>query len=180
MAASADNRALIASLVRDVPDFPKPGIVFKDITPLLGAPDGYAAAIAELAADAPEGVDYVVGMEARGFVFAGPVALALGAGFVPVRKPGKLPGAVFTQTYALEYGEETLAIHTDAVPAGARVLIVDDVLATGGTIAATVDLVRRLGAEVVGVSVLLELSFLGGRDLLASHGLAHPSAVLSL
>ncbi len=180
MAASAENRALIASLIRDVPDFPQPGIVFKDITPLLGSPAGYAAAIAELAADAPNGVDYVVGMEARGFVFAGPVALALGAGFVPVRKPGKLPGAVFTQSYALEYGEETLAIHADAIPSGARVLIVDDVLATGGTITATVDLVRRLGAQVVGVAVLLELGFLGGRDLLASHGLADPRAVLSL
>ncbi|PKQ32693.1 MAG: adenine phosphoribosyltransferase [Actinobacteria bacterium HGW-Actinobacteria-2] len=180
MSGSAENRALIASLIRDVVDFPQPGIVFKDITPLLGSPTGYAAAIAELAAAAPDGVDYVVGMEARGFVFAGPVALALGAGFVPVRKPGKLPSAVYTQTYALEYGEETLAIHADALPAGARVMIVDDVLATGGTIAATVDLVRRLGAEVVQVSVLLELGFLNGRGLLASHDLADPSAVLSL
>jgi adenine phosphoribosyltransferase len=180
MVASAQNRALIASLIRDVPDFPKPGIVFKDITPLLGSPTGYQAAITELAAAVDEPVDLVVGMEARGFVFAGPVALALGAGFVPVRKPGKLPGAVYTQSYALEYGEETLAIHADAIPAGARVLIVDDVLATGGTIAATVDLVRRSGGQVVGVAILLELSFLNGRGLLATHGVNDPIAVLSL
>jgi adenine phosphoribosyltransferase len=180
MAGSAENRALIASLIRDVPDFPKPGIVFKDITPLLGSPAGYAAAITELASGAPSDIDFVVGMEARGFVFAGPVALALGAGFVPIRKPGKLPGAVYTQTYALEYGEETLAVHVDAIPAGSRVLVVDDVLATGGTIGATVDLVRRLGAEVAQVAVLLELAFLGGRAQLASRGLGDPSAVLSL
>ena len=132
MATSEANRALIASLIRDIPDFPKPGVVFKDITPLLASAAGYRAAIAELAASAPSGIDVVVGMEARGFIFAGPVALELGAGFVPVRKPGKLPGDVYTQTFSLEYGDETLAVHTDAVMPGAKVLVIDDVLATGG------------------------------------------------
>jgi adenine phosphoribosyltransferase len=180
LSASEQNRALIASLIRDVPDFPKPGIVFKDITPLLASPAGYRAAITELAATAPEGIDVVVGMEARGFIFAGPVALELGAGFVPVRKPGKLPGDVYTQSFALEYGDETLAVHTDAIAPGARVLVIDDVLATGGTVAATAALIKRLGAELVQVSVLMELSFLGGRALLAKAGVEHPSAVLSV
>jgi adenine phosphoribosyltransferase len=180
MSASELNRALIASLIRDVPDFPKPGIVFKDITPLLASARGYRAAITELVATAPAGVDVVVGMEARGFIFAGPVALELGAGFVPVRKPGKLPGDVYTQTFSLEYGDETLAVHTDAIAPGARVLIIDDVLATGGTVGATAALIRRLGAELVHVSVLLELGFLGGRAHLASQSIDEPSAVLSI
>ena len=180
VAGSEQNRALIASLIRDVGDFPKPGIVFKDITPLLASAIGYHAAITELAAGAPEGIDVVVGMEARGFIFAGPVALELGAGFVPVRKPGKLPGDVFTQTFALEYGNETLAVHTDAIAPGARVLVIDDVLATGGTIGATAALIRRLGAELVHVSVLMELSFLGGREHLASLGIEAPSAVITV
>ncbi len=180
MATSADNRALIASLIRDVADFPKPGIVFKDITPLLASPFGYRAAIEELAAQAPDGIDVVVGMEARGFIFAGPVALELGAGFVPVRKPGKLPGDVYSQTFALEYGHETLTVHTDAIAAGARVLVVDDVLATGGTIGATAALVKQLGAELVQVAVLMELGFLNGRAHLASLGIDRTSAVLSV
>jgi adenine phosphoribosyltransferase len=180
VAGSEQNRALIASLIRDVGDFPKPGIVFKDITPLLASAAGYRAAITELAAGAPDGIDVVVGMEARGFIFAGPVALELGAGFVPVRKPGKLPGDVYTQTFSLEYGNETLAVHTDAIAPGARVLVIDDVLATGGTVGATAALIRRLGADLVHVSVLMELSFLGGRGHLASLGIEAPSAVITV
>lgn len=180
MPTSAENRALVASLIRDIPDFPKPGVLFKDITPLLSSAAGYRAAIAELAASAPDGIDVVVGMEARGFIFAGPVALELGAGFVPVRKPGKLPGDVYTQTFSLEYGHETLAVHTDAIMPGSRVLVIDDVLATGGTVGATAALIHRLGAELVHVSVLLELSFLGGRAHLAGLGVPDVSAVLTV
>lgn len=175
-----ENRELIASLVRDIPDFPKPGVLFKDITPLLSDPRGYRAAITELAATAPADIDVVVGMEARGFIFAGPVALELGAGFVPVRKPGKLPGAVYTETFALEYGEETLAVHTDAIRPGARVLVIDDVLATGGTIGATAALIAKLGAELIHVSVLMELSFLNGRDQLRKVGIDNATAVLTV
>jgi adenine phosphoribosyltransferase len=155
-------------LVADVPDFPEPGIVFKDITPLLAHPEGFAAVVDALAAAGrtPEGtsaVDKVVGMEARGFIFAAPVALALGAGFVPVRKAGKLPRDTHAVSYALEYGEATLEVHRDAVAPGERVLLVDDVLATGGTIAATRELVESCGGTVVGVAVLMELGFLPGR-----------------
>jgi adenine phosphoribosyltransferase len=174
------NTTLISSLIRDIPDFPKPGVLFKDITPLLASAAGYRAAISELAASAPAGIDVVVGMEARGFIFAGPVALELGAGFVPVRKPGKLPGDVYTQTFSLEYGDETLAVHTDAVLPGAKVLVIDDVLATGGTIGATAALVNKLGAELVAVSVLLELSFLGGREHLAGLGIDNTTAVITV
>jgi adenine phosphoribosyltransferase len=161
----------LASLVVDVPGFPRPGVVFKDVTPLLASAAGLAAAVDALVASAPAGVDVVVGLEARGFLFGPPVALALGVGFVPIRKPGKLPRESVEASYALEYGEETLALHVDAVGPGDRVLVVDDVLATGGTAVAAAGLVRRLGAEVVGVSVLLELAFLPGRALLAEHGL---------
>lgn len=178
--SSEANRALIASLIRDIPDFPKPGVIFKDITPLLSSPAGYRAAITELAGSAPAGIDVVVGMEARGFIFAGPVALELGAGFVPVRKPGKLPGDVYTQSFSLEYGHETLAVHTDAIMPGAKVLVIDDVLATGGTVGATAALIHRLGAELVHVSVLLELSFLGGRAHLAGMGVNDTTAVLTV
>ncbi len=174
------NQELIASLIRDVPDFPKPGVVFKDITPLLASPAGYRAAIEELAANAPADIDFVLGMEARGFIFAAPLALKLGAGFVPVRKPGKLPGQVYTQDFALEYGTETLAVHVDAVLPGARVLVIDDVLATGGTIGATAKLVERLGAELVHVGVLMELSFLKGREHLESLQITDCSAVLTV
>lgn len=180
MAAGPQNRELVASLIRDVPDFPKAGVVFKDITPLLASAAGYRAAIEELVATVSEDVDVVVGMEARGFIFAGPVALRLGAGFVPVRKPGKLPGDVLSETFALEYGNATLTVHADAIRPGTRVLIVDDVLATGGTVAATAALIDRLGGEVVQVSVLMELGFLGGRQLLAGHGLTNAVAVLTL
>lgn len=180
MAAGQHDRELVASLIRDVPDFPKAGVIFKDITPLLASPAGYRAAIDELVGTVTADIDVVVGMEARGFIFAGPVALRLGAGFVPVRKPGKLPGDVLSQTFALEYGNETLTVHADAIHPGTRVLIVDDVLATGGTVAATAALIERLGGEVAGVSVLMELGFLGGRRLLASQGLAEVVAVLTL
>ncbi len=174
------NQSLIASLIRDVPDFPKPGVLFKDITPLLASAAGYRATIQELAANAPAGIDFVVGMEARGFIFAGPVALELGAGFVPVRKPGKLPGEVYTEDFALEYGTETLAVHADAVLPGSRVLVIDDVLATGGTIGATAKLVERLGADLVHVAVVLELSFLKGREHLESLQITDCSAVLTI
>ena len=161
------NQQLVASLIRDVADFPKPGVLFKDITPLIASAAGYRAAVEELAAMAPPRIDVVVGMEARGFIFAGPVALELGAGFVPVRKPGKLPGKVYTESFALEYGTESLAVHADAILPGARVLVIDDVLATGGTMAAACSLIERAGGVVVGCAFLIELSFLNGRAPLA-------------
>nr|WP_294690815.1 adenine phosphoribosyltransferase [uncultured Friedmanniella sp.] len=167
------------SLVVDVADFPRPGITFKDVTPLLASAEGLAEAVEGLVASAPAGVDVVVGLEARGFLFGPPVALALGVGFVPIRKPGKLPRKAISVSYALEYGEETLTLHADAVTPGTRVLLVDDVLATGGTAVAAAELVRQLGAEVVGVSVLLELVFLSGRARLAEHGLDRVAAVLT-
>jgi adenine phosphoribosyltransferase len=171
--------SLVSSLIADVPDWPKPGVVFKDITPLLASPEGFRQAIDAIVASAPEAIDVVVGMEARGFIFAAPVALSLKAGFVPVRKPGKLPRAVLSESFDLEYGTATLTMHADALMSGARVLVVDDVLATGGTIAATAALLKRLGAELVHVSVLLELAALGGREHLASQGISSCSAVLT-
>ena len=162
-----DLPALLASRVRDVPDYPKPGVVFKDITPLLADHVAFAGAVDAIVNHHGRGtVDKVVGIEARGFILAAPVAYHFGAGFVPVRKAGKLPAATFSQSYALEYGEATIEMHRDALTAGDRVLIVDDVLATGGTAAATVDMVRRTGADVVGLSVLIELTFLDGRSRL--------------
>ena len=157
---------LIKSGIRDVPDYPRPGILFKDITPLLGD-----AALLRLVVDAlgtgfgP--IDKVTGIEARGFILAAPVACQLGAGFVPVRKQGKLPAATYAESYDLEYGTATIEVHTDAFSPGERVLVVDDVLATGGTARAAAALVRRAGADVAGVSVLLELTALSGRDKLA-------------
>jgi adenine phosphoribosyltransferase len=156
----------------DVADYPTPGVVFKDLTPLLADATAFAEVVAALAdAGRDEGgkpvEDRVAGMEARGFIYAAPVALALGAGFVPVRKPGKLPRATYAETYALEYGQDSLEIHADAFAPGARVLVVDDVLATGGTAAATVRLVERAGGVVHGVAVLIELGFLSGRDRIA-------------
>jgi adenine phosphoribosyltransferase len=159
---------LLAGMVRDIADFPKPGITFKDITPLLGDPDGLASAVDALAAPhRGVGINKVVGIEARGFILAAPVALALGAGFVPVRKAGKLPSDIHRQEYQLEYGTDLIEIHRDALEATDRVLILDDVLATGGTAAATVQLVGQSGAEVVGLSFLIELGFLSGRSALA-------------
>ena len=171
---------LITGLIRDVPDFPEPGVTFKDITPLLANANGYAAAISELVDTAPRGVDVVLGMEARGFMFAGPVALSLGAGFVPVRKPGKLPGDVYSQSFVLEYGSATLTVHQDAVRPGSKVLIVDDILATAGTVGATASLVEKLGGELVGVSVLMELSALGGREMLDRAGIGPVNAVITV
>jgi adenine phosphoribosyltransferase len=169
---------LIAGLIVDVPDFPKPGVTFSDITPLLASPQGLAAAVAGLAAAAPEGVDMVVALEARGFIFGGPVALELGVGFVPIRKPNKLPREHISITYDLEYATETLAVHADALAPGQRVLVVDDVLATGGTLAATAELVHALGAEVAAVAVVLELGFLDGRARLARAGLTDVHALV--
>jgi adenine phosphoribosyltransferase len=153
---------MLAPLIRDVPDYPRPGVMFKDITPLLADGAAFAAAVGALAAGY-QGIDKVVGIEARGFILAAPVACHLGVGFVPVRKLGKLPGPTHSQTYALEYGTATVEVHVDALTPGDRVLLVDDVLATGGTAAAAAELVRRCGAEVVGLAVLIELGFLGGR-----------------
>jgi adenine phosphoribosyltransferase len=156
-------------LIRDIPDFPKPGVVFKDITPLLADHEGFSAVIDVLAragrdADGDVVVDKVVGMEARGFILAAPVALALGAGFVPVRKAGKLPADTHSVGYDLEYGSATLELHQDSIEPGERVLMVDDVLATGGTVAATAQLIKACGGIVHGVAVLMELSFLPGRE----------------
>jgi adenine phosphoribosyltransferase len=166
--ASQDLYELLDSRIRDVADWPKPGVVFKDISPLLADPVVFAALVDALAERCAGGVDKVVGIEARGFILAAPVAYRAQAGFVPVRKEGKLPCATFAQSYELEYGSATLEVHQDAFEPGDRVLVIDDVLATGGTVEATIDLVRRAGAEVVGVNVLLELGFLDGRARLAS------------
>ncbi|MCA9283671.1 MAG: adenine phosphoribosyltransferase [Phycisphaerales bacterium] len=158
----------LATLIRDIPDFPKPGIVFKDITPLLADAGGLALAV-ELMANPyrNDGIDLVVGAESRGFIFGTAVAQALSCGFIPVRKPGKLPAERLSVTYQLEYGSDTLEIHADAIGSSQRVLMVDDLLATGGTMKACCDLVERLGATIAGVSVLIELEFLAGRRVLA-------------
>ena len=181
--ADSDLPGLISAKIRDIPDYPQPGVLFKDITPLLADGAAFAAvvsAMAEGSRDDGSGlgqgvgglgqgvgglgrINKVVGVEARGFILAAPVACCLGAGFVPVRKQGKLPAATLAESYQLEYGTATVEVHVDAFQPGDRVLIVDDVLATGGTAAASVSLVRRSGAEVAAVSVLLELGFLGGR-----------------
>ncbi|MGL1934739.1 MAG: adenine phosphoribosyltransferase [Fibrobacterales bacterium] len=155
--------------IRDIPDFPKKGIVFKDITTLLSNPDALTTAIKEMAAPFLESnIDIVVGTEARGFIFAPAIAQILGAGFVPARKPGKLPGPTHSIEYALEYGTDTLEMHTDSFKPGAKVLLVDDLLATGGTIAATRSLVEETGGIVAGYSFLIELQFLNGRDKLGT------------
>jgi adenine phosphoribosyltransferase len=163
-----DLTALLLERIRDVPDYPKPGILFKDIAPLLADHVAFAGAVDAIVNHHGRGtVNKVVGIEARGFILAAPVAYHTGAGFVPVRKKGKLPGKTLETSYALEYGEATLEVAADAFEPGDRVLIVDDVLATGGTVEATIDLVRRAGADVVGLSVLMELSFLPGRERLS-------------
>lgn len=156
------------SLVRDVPDFPIPGILFKDIVPVLADPVALATLNAELVEAAKAmNPDVIVAIEARGFILGAPIALALGIGFVPVRKPGKLPYTTRSVAYALEYGEAVLHMHTDSLPAGARAVIVDDVLATGGTVAATAQLISESGATPVGAVVALELGGLGGLERLA-------------
>jgi adenine phosphoribosyltransferase len=152
------------NLIRDIPDFPRPGIGFKDITPLLADADGFAAAIEAMAAPwRGIALDAVFGIESRGFILGAALASVLGTGFVPIRKPGKLPARTHAQEYQLEYGSDRLEIHADAVPPGARILLVDDVLATGGTLSAARVLADGLGADIVGASVLAELAFLGGR-----------------
>jgi adenine phosphoribosyltransferase len=157
----------LEALIRAIPDFPIPGILFRDITPLLGDAAGFKAMV-DLFVDKYRGagIEYVVGIEARGYMLGAPVAYALGAGFVPVRKPGKLPGEKFTEEYALEYGTNTIEIHADAVTRGKRVLVIDDLLATGGTMAATLRLLARLEAKIAGVAVLIELADLNGRKAL--------------
>lgn len=155
------------SYIRDIPDFPEPGVIFKDITPLLANAAAFTKLIDELSEPfRDKGVGKVAGIEARGFTLATPVAERLKAGFIPIRKPGKLPYQTVREEYALEYGTDVLEIHTDAVAPGEKVLIVDDVVATGGTAAAAVRLLRRLGADVVGLSVFVELAFLNGVDQL--------------
>lgn len=164
------TRELLLSRIRDVPDYPKPGVKFKDITPLLADPKAFTAltdALAELSVR--HGATKIVGLEARGFILAAPVAVRAGIGFIPVRKAGKLPGATLSQAYDLEYGSAEMEVHAEDLQEGDRVIVIDDVLATGGTAAASVELVRRAGAEVVAVAVLLELGFLGGRDRLEPH-----------
>jgi adenine phosphoribosyltransferase len=161
------TRELLLSRIRDVADYPKPGVKFKDITPLLADPKAFSAltdALAELCAR--YGATKIVGLEARGFILAAPVAVRAGLGFIPVRKAGKLPGATLSQSYELEYGTAEMEVHAEDLGAGDRVVVIDDVLATGGTAEASLELVRRAGAEVVGVAVLMELGFLDGRNRL--------------
>ena len=160
----------LVAKIRDIPDFPKPGIQFKDITTLLKDGPSFKAAIDGLLAQVGDRkVDAVVGMESRGFIFGAPVAYALGVGFVPVRKLGKLPADVVSVEYDLEYGSATLEMHKDAIAPGARVLIVDDLLATGGTVAGTIELVKQLQGEIVALAFLIELTFLKGRERLQGH-----------
>ncbi|HET6764079.1 MAG TPA: adenine phosphoribosyltransferase [Longimicrobiaceae bacterium] len=157
----------IKELIRAVPDFPLPGILFRDITPLLRDPAGLRQVTDELARRwAGQGIQVVAGIESRGFIFGAPLAQALGVGFVPVRKPGKLPAEKISREYALEYGTNTLELHRDAVAHGERVLLVDDLLATGGTARASADLIAELGGHVVGAAFVIELGFLPGRKVL--------------
>ena len=157
----------LQNAIRNVPDFPKPGIQFKDITPVLADPDLFSASIRLLTANFKPGqIDAVVGIDARGFIFAAAAAVKLHAGFIPVRKKGKLPHTTFEQDYELEYGMNTIAIHTDAVNAGSRVLLIDDLLATGGTAEAAAQLVEKVGAHILEITFLIELSFLKGREKL--------------
>ncbi|MGW6462226.1 adenine phosphoribosyltransferase [Streptomyces sp. NPDC055078] len=162
-------RELLLSRIRDVPDYPQPGVIFKDITPLLADPRAFTVlteALAELAAR--HGATKIVGLEARGFILGAPVAVRAGLGFIPVRKAGKLPGATLSQAYDLEYGTAEIEVHAEDLRAGDRVMVVDDVLATGGTAGAALELIRRAGAQVAGIAVLMELGFLGGRTRLES------------
>jgi adenine phosphoribosyltransferase len=160
----------LASRIRDVPDFPQQGILFKDITTLLKDGPAFRETIDRMTSRVRDwDVDLVVGMESRGFIFAAPIAYNLGVGFAPVRKLGKLPAETISAEYALEYGSNTLELHVDAVTEGQRVLIIDDLLATGGTVGATIDLVERLGGEVVGTAFLVELTFLNGRQRLEGY-----------
>ena len=161
----------LASLIRDVPDFPKPGIVFKDITPLLADREAFRATIDRFVERFRGQVDTVLGIESRGFLIGAAVAYGLGTGVALVRKPGKLPAQTYAARYELEYGTATLEVHKDAVEPGERVLIVDDVLATGGTARAAAELVERIGGKVIGIACLIELGFLNGRDKLEGYDL---------
>ncbi|MFF2202781.1 adenine phosphoribosyltransferase [Streptomyces sp. NPDC058145] len=167
MTELADITSLLLSRIRDVADYPEPGVMFKDITPLLADPAAFSVltdALARIAAET--GATKVVGLEARGFILGAPVAVRAGLGFIPVRKAGKLPGATLRQAYDLEYGSAEIEVHAEDLVSGDRVLIVDDVLATGGTAEAAIQLIQRAGAEVSGLAVLMELGFLSGRDRL--------------
>ncbi|MEU6624528.1 adenine phosphoribosyltransferase [Streptomyces litmocidini] len=163
-AEAQDVTELLLSRIRDVPDYPKPGVLFKDITPLLADPAAFTALTDALAGlCSAHGATKIVGLEARGFILAAPVAVRAGLGFIPVRKAGKLPGATLRQAYELEYGTAEIEVHAEDLEAGDRVMVIDDVLATGGTAEASIELIRRAGAEVAGVAVLMELGFLPGR-----------------
>jgi adenine phosphoribosyltransferase len=172
MTATAQQLQYIRDSIKTIPDYPKPGILFRDVTSLLENPLAYASSIELLVERYRDtGVTKVVGTEARGFLFGAPVALALGVGFVPVRKPGKLPRATLSESYELEYGTDNLEIHTDAIVAGDKVLVVDDLLATGGTIEATATLIRRLGGEVTDAAFIINLPDLGGETRLNNLGI---------
>ena len=166
----ANQQIDLARYIRDIPDWPKKGILFRDITPLLADPKAFPATVDALCAPFfGTGVQYVAAVEARGFIFGSAVAERLGAGFIPVRKKGKLPGATETASYELEYGVDTLEMHRDAVPRGAKVLMVDDLLATGGTMHAACELIEKVGAEVIGIAFVIELTDLRGRQRLAQY-----------
>jgi adenine phosphoribosyltransferase len=171
----ANNKTHWSDYIRDIPDFPKPGIIFKDITPLLADGNAFAASVSELSRFVAEDVDAIVGIESRGFIFGAALAQQLGLGLITVRKPGKLPADVHSIEYELEYGVDRLEIHRDALSVGHKVVIVDDLLATGGTAAATVKLVQQLGAEVDACLFVIELSFLNGRNVVEAetHSLLH-------
>ncbi|MDC5695687.1 adenine phosphoribosyltransferase [Intrasporangium calvum] len=164
--AQADVAEIVRTHLRDIPDFPKPGVVFKDFTPLIADGPAMRTLVLDIARRYAGRVDVVVGIEARGFILGAAVAYELGLGMVPIRKAGKLPGQTLKESYALEYGHAEIEVHTDAFEPGQRVLVIDDVLATGGTAEATAALVERAGAEVTAIEVVLELSFLGGRERL--------------
>jgi adenine phosphoribosyltransferase len=169
-AKDLELESLLKARIRDVPDFPQSGIMFRDITPLLGDAALFRRTVDAMAAPF-DNIDQVIIIESRGFIFGTPIAYSIGAGVVPVRKPGKLPAETFQEAYALEYGTNTLEMHQDALRAGDRVLIVDDLLATGGTVKATINLVNRIGAEIAGISVLAELADLHGRDVIGDYPL---------
>jgi adenine phosphoribosyltransferase len=158
----------ISGFIRDIPDYPKPGVLFRDITPLLANAEAFHTAVSLLASPFDQ-IDVVVAIESRGFILGAPVALELGAGLVPVRKAGRLPFETISADYSLEYGVNTLEIHRDAITPGQRVLIVDDLLATGGTVSATISLVEQLGGDITGIGVLAELTFLDGRERLSGY-----------
>lgn len=161
---------LIASLIRNIPDFPEPGIQFKDVSTLIGSPIGFRATIEELVDRAPGDVDVVAGVDSRGFLFAAPVALELGVGLVPIRKPGKLPFATISEAYDLEYGTNELSMHVDAIQPGQKVLLIDDLIATAGTLTAAVKLIQRSGGELAAIQAVIELTELGGREKLRAAG----------